>query len=137
MGDVDHAWLHGLIAVVVGVVRLAVLAQRGGGYLAVDGRQREYLAPRGLDGSGLVHVYVAGLRAHDALVRQEHGVDDREVGLGPAGEEVDRGLVPEAAGCADIAAGAVGVHVEPIGQGLIEIGLAQGARVCADARPSA
>ena len=84
------------------------------------GRDRKYLVPRVLHGTGFVHADVAGLGRDHPLIIPQHGRDDRGIGLRTAHKEKDLS-VGRAADGPDPGPGAFAVRVHPVAGKLFKI----------------
>ena len=97
----------------------------GGSDLAVSRGNGKHLVPGGFHSAGFMDVDVAADRAQRPLVGPQGGVNDRQVGLGAAHQEVNRQVLPAAEG-ADLISGAGAVGILTIARGLLQIGTDQG-----------
>ena len=121
VGDVHHTGLHLVLVAGVGAVLLHGLANLAGGDFAVLAGQSQALVTGGLDGTGLMHVDVAGIRAEHALPRFECRRDNCQVCLRCTDKKMHIG-VWRVAQLFDLRSGLGAVFVLTIAGGLVKIG---------------
>ena len=121
VGDVDHPGLDRVLVAGVRPVSLHIIVHRLRPDLPLGIGQGQDLVARGFDGPGLVDVDMAGSGRQHPLIGPEGRGDDGLVGLGPAHQELDVGVLP-ADGRPDQGPGPVAVGVLPVTGILLQVG---------------